>query len=71
MIDDVYALLTWLEDQSLECHNKKGKKGLTLIDDHGYFMQEQAYNRVIYYIKTMGKPTPPYKHENQAGENRW
>ena len=70
MIDDTYALLHWLEALSLKAHNNAERA----VTEHGsdvYQAQEKAYNRVIAYVKTMGKPAEPYRHENQAGENKW
>ena len=63
MIDDVYALLSWLEELSLDAHNKanspyipkRGCAGVTGYERHGYKMQKEAYDRVITYVKTMGK----------------
>lgn len=67
MIDDTYALLTWLEDLSLKAHNKS-ERAATDFGKMGYLKEKEAYNRVINYIKTMSYETNRphmYQHNQQ------
>jgi hypothetical protein len=54
MIDDTYALLKWLEDLYLKAHNH-AENSVTEYGKQAYTKEKEAYNRVINYIKTMGK----------------
>ena len=54
MIDDTFALLKWLEGLSLDAHNNANRK-IANCERDAYKKRKEAYDRVINYVKTMGK----------------